>query len=266
MSAARSRAATALPWMTRVIFPLVMGTVVYAARPARPVAFDAAPTLAGARREVFHPLASRLPRVIVGSLPDGLWAFALGGLLALVWRGVRSRASAAWLAAGGGFAPRGSWLSSLTGCPAPSTSAISSRRRSAMPQRSAPHPGHATRRVAGDVARGKRVLVSVGSASLVHAGVRDVPRDRVVSLVEPAVAGIHDFGETKARILRQDYDALYVVGLDSPPYPPEIRAVIDEKYHQIGTIKGDDMQRVDEDLLGIQGLMRSGATVLAPNP
>ena len=105
MSAAVAKGgASTWPWLLRVSLPLALGTLLYGARPSRPVAFDAAPTVARALHAALHPLARHLPRVVLASLPDAAWAFALASGLALVWRGAPSRARVAWLAAGGVFA------------------------------------------------------------------------------------------------------------------------------------------------------------------
>jgi len=120
--------------------------------------------------------------------------------------------------------------------------------------------------VAGDVAGGRRVLVSMGSATLVHAGVLDVPLDRVTSIGERFVAGLDDFSETKARLSARYYDKIYLLGEEAPAYPPDVEKVIDASYHPVGTIDGDGMSPVNEDQFGVMGLMRGGVRVLEANP
>jgi hypothetical protein len=45
--------------------------------------------------------ASRLPAILLGSLPDAAWAWAFGAALALVWRHQSRRQTIPWLVAGG---------------------------------------------------------------------------------------------------------------------------------------------------------------------
>jgi hypothetical protein len=120
--------------------------------------------------------------------------------------------------------------------------------------------------VAGDVGTGRRVLVSMGSATLVHAGVLDVPLDRVTSIGERFVAGLDDFAETKARLSTRYYDKIYILGEEAPAYPADVQDVIDASYHVVGTIDGDGMSPANEDLFGVMGLMRGGVRVLEANP
>ncbi|HEY3818648.1 MAG TPA: hypothetical protein VGL81_15855 [Polyangiaceae bacterium] len=120
--------------------------------------------------------------------------------------------------------------------------------------------------VAGDVASGRRVLVSMGSSTMVHAGVKDVPLDRVASIGERVVAGLDDFTETKARFASRYYGKLYLFGEEAPAYPADVQKVIDANYHQVGAIDGDGMPPTNEDLFGVMGLMRGGVRVLEANP
>ena len=119
--------------------------------------------------------------------------------------------------------------------------------------------------VASDVADGQRVLVSMGCATLVHAGVRDVPLDRVSSIGERFVAGLDDFEETKSRFASRYYGKIYLLGEEAPTYPPDVQRVIDANYRQVGTIDGDGMSPTNEDLFGVMGLMRGGVRVLEAN-
>ncbi|MGD0529745.1 MAG: hypothetical protein ABSE49_31705, partial [Polyangiaceae bacterium] len=119
--------------------------------------------------------------------------------------------------------------------------------------------------VARDVADGQRVLVSTGSAALVHAGVRDVPLDRVSSIAEREVARLDELTETKARFATRYYGKLYLIGEEAPTYPPEVQQTIDANYHPVGTIDGDGMPPTNEDLFGVMGLMRGGIRVLEAN-
>lgn len=45
--------------------------------------------------------ASRVPGLILGSLPDALWAWSFGAAIALLWRGKPWREKRLWLGAGG---------------------------------------------------------------------------------------------------------------------------------------------------------------------
>jgi len=82
------------------LLPLTLGVLTYAGRSRRPIAFALAPSVATRLHSVLHPIFARLPPVVVDSLPDVAWAFALASLLAFVWRDTSSRARTAWLAAG----------------------------------------------------------------------------------------------------------------------------------------------------------------------
>ena len=108
--------------------------------------------------------------------------------------------------------------------------------------------------VAADVAGGQRVLVSMGCATLVHAGVRDVPLDRVASIGERFVAGLDDFTDTKSRMSGRYYDKIYLLGEEAPAYPNEVQKVIDANYHPVGE------HRRGRDVAGERGpLRRDGA-------
>ena len=85
-----------------VVVPLVIGTLTYATWRSTDVRIVGwmsriAPRGVAAMQGTG---ASRLPAVILGSLPDAAWAWAFGAALSLVWFGRAWREKAPWLAAG----------------------------------------------------------------------------------------------------------------------------------------------------------------------
>lgn len=50
------------------------------------------------------PIGRALPHVVLDTAPDLAWSFALGALLAIVWRGRHARARAVWCVLGLAFA------------------------------------------------------------------------------------------------------------------------------------------------------------------
>jgi peptidoglycan/LPS O-acetylase OafA/YrhL len=82
----------------------VLGVVVYLAfrAPDVPVVAWMPRSVTAACRDTVGRLP--LPRVLAGSLPDALWAWAFGASLALVWRRRSWREKAPWLAAGAALA------------------------------------------------------------------------------------------------------------------------------------------------------------------
>jgi hypothetical protein len=91
--------------LARVVAPLAVGVLVYAARATPPRAFDALPRpwLAAVRARV-APAYATLPVFARGALPDAAWAFALASTLLLTTAGVAPRWRVAWIGAGGALA------------------------------------------------------------------------------------------------------------------------------------------------------------------
>jgi hypothetical protein len=88
--------------LVHVVLPLAIGVVAYAAWRSKEVH-----VVAWMSRLAPHGVdamqgtgATRLPSVIVGSLPDAAWAWAFGAALALIWRGRPWRERAVWLGGG----------------------------------------------------------------------------------------------------------------------------------------------------------------------
>jgi hypothetical protein len=90
--------------VVHVVLPLVLGVLCYAAWRSQDVRIVAWMSRIAPRGAVggegTEGGASRVPAVIVGSLPDAAWAWAFGSALALVWHGKSWREKAAWLCAG----------------------------------------------------------------------------------------------------------------------------------------------------------------------
>jgi hypothetical protein len=115
--------------------------------------------------------------------------------------------------------------------------------------------------VASDVQQGKRVLVSHGAATLVHAGALDVPLDRAISISE--LGNAHMVGAmaaTNERFASKRYDKIYLV----LGYAPEVQSTIEANYHQTGQIPGDNWHD-SADRLAVQSFMVGGARILEPN-
>lgn len=119
--------------------------------------------------------------------------------------------------------------------------------------------------VASDIASGRRVLVSIGAVTLVHAGVLDIPLDRASSIAERSFAGLDDFAETRSRLSEHYYGAIYLFGAEAPGYPPDVQQVIDANYHTTRTLEGDGMSLLSKDAFGVMGLMSGGVRVLEAN-
>jgi hypothetical protein len=88
--------------LVHVVVPLVIGTLAYAAWRSTDVRIVTWMSRIAPRGvAAMHGTgASRLPAVILGSLPDAAWAWAFGAALSLVWLGRAWREKAPWLAAG----------------------------------------------------------------------------------------------------------------------------------------------------------------------
>lgn len=93
--------------LARVVAPLALGAALYLLLREDDIALfrwvealGGGPLL-GAMRGATHGLAAFVPRFVLGSFPDGAWAFAFGAAMALVWRAERGTLSArVWLALG----------------------------------------------------------------------------------------------------------------------------------------------------------------------
>jgi hypothetical protein len=85
-----------------VVLPLVIGLALYMAWRSKEVHVVGFMTRLAPRgaRAVQGAGASRVPALLMGSLPDALWAWAFGATMALVWHGAPWREKRAWLGAG----------------------------------------------------------------------------------------------------------------------------------------------------------------------
>jgi len=90
-------------------------------------------------------------------------------------------------------------------------------------------------RVDADVKAGRRILVGHGMMYQLRAGVREVPLDRVNSIVEFKFAGRGDLSYFPERIRQRYYDRLYLV-LESW-YPDDVREVIEQNYEVESVVK-----------------------------
>lgn len=101
LSASRPR--PFLAWGTRVVLPLFIGTTTYLLRPGGERAFRAVGLghpLQSIRCEL-RPVALSFPTLLLSTLPDATWAFAVGGALGLLWRdGGTNRERRTWLILG----------------------------------------------------------------------------------------------------------------------------------------------------------------------
>ena len=95
----------ALSWVAvTVALPLVVGIAIYLVwRPPDIVAFDWLVALGlsealHAARDMIGPAPTSVPRMVLFSLPTGLWVFAFASALWLVWSGNGRRERFAWLA------------------------------------------------------------------------------------------------------------------------------------------------------------------------
>jgi hypothetical protein len=77
-------------WAAYVALPLVVGASVYFVR--------------GPGASLVHWRRAHLARMVVGTLPDAAWAFALGATLCLLWRTDSRSGRSAWMAIGGALA------------------------------------------------------------------------------------------------------------------------------------------------------------------
>jgi hypothetical protein len=119
--------------------------------------------------------------------------------------------------------------------------------------------------VALDAHEGKRVLVSGGVASLVHAGLLEPPLDRTATMGDLATAGLADLAATKSRVAEHYYAKIYV--LDNQPYLDDVQAVIEANYHSIGHIPGAFYPAVAPwDLTSVMPFMKGGARIMEVNP
>src|SRR5262249_36085034 len=76
------------------------------------------------------------------------------------------------------------------------------------------------RRVDADVRAGRRIMVAHGTMYQINAGSRDVPLDRVNSILELATGGYGDRSRFVQRLRERYYDRLYLAAEDW--YPPDV--------------------------------------------
>lgn len=97
--------AQALRWRVamHVVLPLALGVLAYAAWRSQDVQIVAWMSAVAPRGvdAVRDGGPSRVPALIMGSLPDLAWAWSFGATLALVWHGRSWREQRGWVIAGG---------------------------------------------------------------------------------------------------------------------------------------------------------------------
>ena len=96
-------AGTARRALLLLVLPLALGVLAYAgwrSEDVRLVGWLTRVSPDAVRSARGGGAALRLPRIVVGVVPDLAWAFAFGACLALVWRGRAGRQSRAWTGAG----------------------------------------------------------------------------------------------------------------------------------------------------------------------
>ena len=89
------------------------------------------------------------------------------------------------------------------------------------------------KQVDADVKAGRKVLIGHGMMYLLRAGSREVPLDRVNSILELKAAGYANLTQFPERIRQRYYDRLYLTV--ETWYPPEFVALI-EKHYQVQTV------------------------------
>ena len=89
------------------------------------------------------------------------------------------------------------------------------------------------KRVDADIKARRKVLIGHGMMYLLRAGSREVPLDRVNSILELKAAGYANLTQFPERIRQRYYDRLYLTVENW--YPPEFVALI-EKYYQVQTV------------------------------
>ena len=89
------------------------------------------------------------------------------------------------------------------------------------------------KQVDADIKARRKVLIGHGMMYLLRAGSREVPLDRVNSILELKAAGYANLTQFPERIRQHYYDRLYLTVENW--YPPEFVALI-EKHYQLQTI------------------------------
>ena len=90
-------------------------------------------------------------------------------------------------------------------------------------------------RVDADLHAGRRIMVGHGTMYLLKAGSRDIPLDRVDSILELKTGGYGSRSHLLQRIRERYYDRLYLVVEDW--YPDDVRAEIEARYQVLATVK-----------------------------
>jgi hypothetical protein len=121
-------------------------------------------------------------------------------------------------------------------------------------QRYAQRYGELVRR---DLEAGKRVLVAHGTTVLVRAGVKEVPIDRMNSVLELVGSGLADRAHTLERIRARRYDRIYVPQwplFHAGWYGPEVEQALKEHYRGVDVIPSAN-EFVGERSIGRLALM-----------
>jgi hypothetical protein len=163
-------------------------------------------------------------------------------LMLLVWPLLSQARGRRWIAAGLGVALAAS-LFPVELLPETWSHKLTPLFRESQPMNSEAFERYAARYielVKQDLDAGKRVLVGHGTTVLIRAGKRDVPIDRMNSLLELVGSGLSQRAHTLDRIKARQYDRIYVP--DWPPYycanwyGPEVEQAIRANYHRVGQI------------------------------
>jgi hypothetical protein len=114
-----------------------------------------------------------------------------------------------------------------------------------------------------DVDSNKRVLLPHGVVALLHAGVTETPKDRMVSVLELAKGERTDLSApTRDRIKNQYYDRIY---LYFAWYDFGVLNLIEDHYEMIEELPpSGDPPNLDELLMGSQGIMHYSVKILRP--
>jgi hypothetical protein len=137
---------------------------------------------------------------------------------------------------------------------------------SLMPTKRAPDERHfkfgdtLTSMIRNDVKQGKSVLLSHGTMPLLLAGLRTVPVDRAVSVLELGAAGMASSAGTAQRIKAQGYDRIYLIKRNW--YGRDINDLLDTYYEPVGEIPGTPV--FEGYRAGFQHFLLGPAVIMEP--
>ena len=114
--------------------------------------------------------------------------------------------------------------------------------------------------VAADLKAGRKVLLTHTTEPLIHAGVRDVPRDRVNSVLEMVAGDVGSMSDIKSRIGAHYYDRIYL--LMGAWYHEDISNCIEQNYQEDFVIPGSPYKA--RLIYGYGDLMMDGCRVMMP--